>query len=110
MDAITKVWENKAFTSSKSSEDTSMFWVRKSDSFLAFALENVEQNPESFVLKETVRKAYQIYCKKNKVSNETDKHIAKIMQTQFGAIDSRKKIGEGQEYVWEGVQVKNVLL
>jgi len=110
IDAINKVWGNKAFTSSKSSEDTSMFWVRKSDSFLAFALEKVEQNPDSFVLKESVRRSYQIYCKKNKVSNETDKHIAKIMQTQFGAIDSRKKIDDNQEYVWEGVQLKDMLL
>lgn len=110
MNAVNEVWDKKSFTSSTSSEETSMFWVRKSDSFLAFALENVEQSPEGYVLKESVRKAYQRYCKANKVSNETDKHIAKIMQVQFGAMDSRKVINEKQEYVWEGVQLKNSLL
>lgn len=110
IDAINKVWHRKAFTSSKSHDDTAMFWVRKSDSFLAFALENIEQNPDGFVTKESVRKAYQRYCKKNVVSNETDKHIAKIMQTHFGAMDSRKIITDTQEYVWEGVQLKEAIV
>lgn len=107
---INEVWARKSFTFSKSSNETSLFWIRKSDSFLAFALENIEQSPEAFVLKESVRKAYQFYCKRNKVYPETDKHIAKIMQTHFGAIDSRKTVNDMQEYVWEGIQLKDNLL
>ena len=110
IESINEVWARRAFTTSKSSEDTALFWVRKSDSFLAFALENVVQNPEAYVLKESIRKAYQYYCKKNKIAPEGDKHIAKIMQTHFGASETRKLLGEKQEYAWEGAQLKDILL
>jgi len=109
IDAINKVWERKAFTASKSSEETSLFWIRKSDSFHAFALENIVQAPDGWVLKDTVRRCYQHYCKTNKAIIETEKHISKVMQIQFGAMDARKVVQEMQQMVWEGVQLKDVV-
>jgi len=94
------------FTSSKTSEETRLWWIKNSDSCLAFCWEKLEENPDGSITKEEFRKEYQKYCNTNKIPSEGDKHIHETMTRQIRAWDSQT--GEG-ERKWNGVQLKRYI-
>jgi putative DNA primase/helicase len=104
-----RLWSNNDFTSSSSSEDTKAWWIRNSDSFLAFTLENLEiaDSELEFIKKDSLRKCYQAYCKKHRLPPEGDKHIYEIMIRQVKAWDSQLNEDE-RERVWKGVRFKQI--
>ena len=99
--------QNKKFTTSKSADEIKNLWIRKSDSFLAYCLENLEGSTEEFITAKDLRNKYQKYCRNTKSLPENDKRIKEVLNREFGAQDIRKTINSEQVNVWEGVRFKD---
>jgi hypothetical protein len=46
----------KTFSSTKGSEDVKELWIRKSNSFMAFCLDCLEEDYDSYITKKELRK------------------------------------------------------
>lgn len=107
LDGLDRLFANHSFTSSKSGEETKNFWIKNSDSFLSFVLEYIEHDANSYIEKEDLRKRYQLYCKKNNVMSEGDKHIREILVRHFTAGEERKGSNPyDQTRAWTGIRFK----
>jgi putative DNA primase/helicase len=104
---LDRLFVNKSFTSSKTGEATRKFWIRNSDSFLAFVNEFIEIDSDGSIDKEVLRKAYQKYCKVNKVLSEGDRHIKEVLVRQYTAGEEQQftTMGEHRRN-WVGVRFK----
>ena len=104
---LDRLKKNKKFTSSKSAEDTKQLWIREADSFHAFCIENVEQDPDYCITKKNLKKKYQKYAKKHRCIPETDKSIMYTLTRFFGAMSERRMVNGEQEYIWDGICFKD---
>jgi putative DNA primase/helicase len=103
IDGLGRLLSKGSFTSSKTNEDTMLWWIRNSDSFLAFCWEKVEESPEGVIYKDDLRKQYQKFCRENKLVAEGDKHIHEVFTRQILAWDYQETEGER---AWGGVAWK----
>jgi P4 family phage/plasmid primase-like protien len=108
LSGLDRLFSKNDFTSSKSSSETKHWWIRNSDSFLAFTIEKLEiaDSELEFIKKDVLRKNYQAYCKEHRVPPEGDKHIHEMMIRQVKAWDSQLS-DDSRERVWKGVKFKS---
>ena len=106
LDGLDRLKKNKNFSYSKGTAAVKDFWIRKSDSFMAFCLDNVGGDYEGFVVKRKLRNEFLQYCKKYKVKGVSDKSMKIVLEDMFGAIEGRKSVDDSLEYVWEGIKLK----
>lgn len=110
LDGLDNLLKQRDFSYSKSVNDVRDFWIRKSDSFMAFCLDELDfDNGESFIEKKELRKAYNDYCKFHKIKSQGDKSIANSLNIHFGITEDRKWVDSEQKHVWEGVCFKSKL-
>jgi len=107
LDGLDRILINKEFSYSKGSSDVKKFWIRKSDSFIAFCLDNLEESHEVTITKADLRKAYHNYCNHHKVRGCSDKAIAISLQEIFGVIESRKYLDGVTTLSWDGIKFKD---
>jgi len=107
LEGLKRLKENKSFSYSPSTEETKRKWVRKSDSFVAFVMDNIKEcDNELYITKSDLRKAYAKYCKKHKLKSSSDKAIRTVFANMLGVGDARKNISGQQVAIWEGIQFK----
>lgn len=106
LDGLDRLKKNKNFSYSKGTAAVKDFWIRKSDSFMAFCLDNIEADYDGFIIKRKLRNEFLKYCKKYKVKGVSDKSIKIVLEDMFGALEGRKVLESGQEYIWEGIKLK----
>jgi len=107
LDGLKRLQENKSFSYSPSTNETRNKWLRKSDSCMAFILDYIVYDYESYMTKKEFKNRYVEYCRRHKVPISTDKTINHLLTSQLGAYDSQKKDDEGtQERVWNGIRFK----
>ena len=109
---LDRLLQNHNFSCTRGSEEIKNTWIRKSNSFIAFCFDNLEENYESFITKKELRKKYSQYCKQHKVNSKSDVVIKKVLQDMFGASDEKENTAEQglwatYEWVWRGVKWKN---
>lgn len=107
LDGLDRLFKKNDFTASKSSEETKNWWVRNSDSFLAFAQERLEiaDSELEFIKKDVLRQHYQAFCKEFRLPPEGDKHIHEVMIRQVKAWENQLS-NEDRDRVWKGVKFK----
>jgi len=98
------LFKQKDFSYSKGVEEIKKFWIRKSDSFTAFAMDHLEESYDEDITKSRIRKAFSKYCKEHKLRGASDRNIKAVLEEMFG-------VGERQDYetrirVWEGLKFK----
>lgn len=103
LSGLKRLLMNNDFTSSKTSEDTMLWWVRNSDSFLAFCYEQLIEENDALINKDDLRRAYQKYCREVKIPAESDVHIKETLTRVFHAWDYQESDGER---VWGGIKLK----
>lgn len=99
--------KNKDFSLTKGTEEIKNYWVRKSNSVMAFCLDKIEESYDGYITKKMFRKRYIKYCKKHKINIKTDYVIKRTLAEMFGALDGTKYINDKNEYIWDGIQWKN---
>jgi phage/plasmid-associated DNA primase len=106
LDCLDRIRENKVFSYSKGTEEIKKFWIRKSDSFIAFCFDNLEEDAESEITKKELRKSYHKYCAEHKLKGCSDKAMAITLQEMFGVIDNKRYHNGITTYLWEGIKLK----
>lgn len=95
----------KDFSTTRGSEEIKNLWIRKSNSFMAFCLDNIEDEYDSWITKKDLRKKYVKYCKLHKISPKSDFIIKKTLNEMFGTSDDRKDVGFNVwEWAWTGIR------
>jgi len=105
---LDRLLKNKSFSYSIGTKEVKDKWIRKSDSFLAFCLDNVKENYSSKVSKQKMRNLYSKYCKTHKLRGCSDLAIKITLQENYGVTEeftSEFGVG-GQKWCWVGVEIK----
>jgi len=108
LDGLDNLLKNKRFSYTVGTKEVKDKWIRKSDSFLAFCMDNVEEDYSSKVSKQKIRNLYSKYCKSHKLKGCSDKAIKITLQENYGVTEeytSEFGVG-GQEWCWVGVKLK----
>jgi len=95
-----------SFSSSRGTNEVKSTWIRKSNSFMAFCYDNVEQDCESIISKGELRMAYSNYCKKHSIASKSDFVIKRVLQDNYGVVDEKKDINGSWEHAWCGIKLK----
>ncbi len=105
--SLDNLLNNKKFSYTKGATEIKDLWIRMSNSFMAFCMDCLEENPDHYILKKDLRLIFSKYCKSHKIRGAGDKDIKSTLGDLFGAIDSRKMIRTEEDNivlnVWEGV-------
>jgi putative DNA primase/helicase len=97
----------KDFSSTKGSEEVKKTWIRKSNSFIAFCYDKLEEDYQGKISKKQLRKRYSKFCKKNKIAPKSDYVIKRVLQDTYGVIEERSQvIGDNYDWFWVGVKWK----
>ncbi len=104
LEGLQKIIKQKDFSYSVGVDEVKKFWVRKSDSFTAFVMDNIEDSYDGTISKPVLRKAFNKYCKKHKVKGASDKNIKSVLEELFGATDSQDY--QTKDRIWEGITFK----
>lgn len=109
LEGLRRLLSNKDFSQTLGSEEIKSTWIRKSNSFIAFCLDYLEEDATGFVSKRELRKAYSNYCKEHHVQVKTDYWIKKALVETYGCTEERKDIlGGFYEYVWSGIKMSGL--
>lgn len=103
LEGLDKLINNKfEFCITESTENIKLKWIRKSDSFMAFILDEIESSINHYITKHNLTQIYKIYCEKHKIISCDTKHIMEILIKEMGA-DSRRV---HDVYSWGGIKWK----
>jgi len=107
LDGLDRIKKNKGFSYSKGVDEVMNFWIRNSDSFLAFCLDFVEGDYTGKISKLNLRKRYADYCRKYQVKTVSDKAIKRTLQDNYGIDEEYTSVfGNHQEWSWVGIKWK----
>jgi putative DNA primase/helicase len=107
LNGLNRLLKQKEFSYSMGTQELKQFWIRKSNSFQAFCIDNIEEEFDSIIPKAELRRAFHYYCQKHKLIGSSDKAIHIILQERYGIEESRTLIGNEQAYVWKGIKFKD---
>jgi putative DNA primase/helicase len=96
------ILQNK-FSQTIGTEDIKNLWIRKSNSFVAFCTDFLEEDYEKRIPKKELRKTYISYCKKHKIQSKSEYVIKRVLEETFGVVEG----SDGTNRYWEGVKFKS---
>ncbi len=107
LEGLKRLLEIKSFSYSPSTNETRNKWLRKSDSCMAFILDYVVYDYESYIPKKEFKNRYVQFCSRHKIPISGDKVIKRLLENQMGAYDGQRKNDDNiQEHVWNGIRFK----
>lgn len=109
LDGLQRLLANNEFSYTRSREENMIEWVRQSSSFQAFCMDCLEEDPDSYIVKEDLSDAYRKYCKYHNVKHNKDSKFRKdYLVDEFGVNRDRvrKTVGDSRPSVWEGISFK----
>jgi len=80
LSGLERLMENKCFSKTPGVEELKEFWVRRADSFMAFCMDKIKEDPDGYITKKELRRKYNNYRKKHKVKGVSDKAIKARLQ------------------------------
>ena len=105
LDGLDRILKQKDFSYSKSTAEVKDLWIRKSDSFTAFCYDHLEEEPDSTISKEILRKMFYKYRKKHgNLSGASDKAIKITLENMFGVSDFQDFYDKNR--IWRGIKFK----
>lgn len=103
---LNRLTENGKFSTTQGSEQVKQTWIRRSNSFIAFCWDMIEDEYDGRISKKVLRKKYAEYCRSHKISPKSDFVIKKVLQENYGASEVRdNEFGIRNDY-WEGIKWK----
>jgi len=110
LDGLQRLLDNQCFSYSKSLTEVKDMWVRKSDSFEAFCIDNINEQFDAYVPKKIIRKMFVNYCKEHNLKGASDVAIKARLENEFGVTEDRidlKMFGFSErEHCWNGINLK----
>ena len=108
LDGLKRLLENKEFSYSKGIEEVKNMWIRKSNSFQAFCMDNITQDSSSNASKAEIRHAYTQYCNEYKLMSVGDRVIKETLTREYGSVDDRIMWEGAYIWVWKGIKLKEL--
>lgn len=108
LNGLDRLIKNKGFSYTKGTMEIKNTWIRKSDSFMAFCMDMIEESYDSRISKKDLRKNYMKYCKEHRIRGTSDKSIKATLQEMFGVSEeyTTSITHIGQEHCWVGIKWK----
>jgi len=107
LEGLYRLFKNKSFTKNPSAQRVKTKWLRMSDSCLAFIMDCIEQDFDSYITKARFRQEYSKYCRSHKLTMATDRRIKEVLTTNLGVVDDRKVVDNTVKRVWTGIKFKD---
>jgi putative DNA primase/helicase len=106
IEGLINYYKNKQFSYSRGADEVKKRWVRLSDSFMAFCIENVESGePNDYITRKELSSKYHKYCIKHKVKGVSDKSIRATLNSEYGVYTEGYTCVPGSnERNWEGIR------
>jgi putative DNA primase/helicase len=109
LEGLDRLLKTGDFSYSKGVQEVKQMWMRRSNSFLGFINDCLEESYDHKVPKADLRKAYSDYCKKYKLKVASDRLIKDTLETEFGSTFQRVKVEGDYIRCWEGIKFVNEL-
>ena len=106
LDGLQRLFKNKDFSNSQGVKAIKDLWIRKSDSFLAYCLDNIKEEDEVRIEKKVLRIAYMKYCKLHKIKPLSDRAIKETLFENYAVSEERVDT----LYFWEGISFKTGMI
>lgn len=106
LEGLARLMINKGFSLTKGTEEVKTMWIRKSNSFMAFCMDKIEQKYDGRISKRDLVRNYSDYCKKHGLTTKSDFVKKRVLQENYGADEGRDS--DGDRY-WEGIKWKSQL-
>jgi P4 family phage/plasmid primase-like protien len=110
LESLSKLLESGEFSYSNRTKEVRDLWIRKSDSFSAFCIDEIIELEGSMIPKKELRIAYNKYCKKHKgdkIRMASDKEIKFTLSQMFGSFEIQPA-GDSRVRNWEGIAFKSI--
>lgn len=109
LDGLARLVLTKGFSLTKGTKEIKDLWIRKSNSFIAFCMDLLEEDYDNKISKKELRKQYSQYCKHHKVTTKSDFVIKRVLQDLFGVNDMQEyqATSEARIWFWEGIRWKS---
>jgi len=105
LEGLDRLMKNKEFSKTEGSDEVKKIWIRKSNSVMAFIMDNIDESYDKFISKKKFRLNYAKYCRKHKIAPKSDFVIKRTLQDMYGVSDERKEmLGGLYEWVWTGIK------
>jgi putative DNA primase/helicase len=104
LDGLTRLMLNRNFSLTKGTDEIKTLWIRKSNSFIAFCMDMLEEDYDGKISKKDLRKRYSHYCKEYKINSKSDFVIKRVLQDTYGANESQE--WDSKDRSWEGIKWK----
>lgn len=106
LDGLDRLMKKKGFSISQTTEEVKEIWLRKSDSFMAFLMDHIEEDYNSRIEKKELKNVYVSFCRKHQLKICSDKVMKIILNTNTAATESRRNISGEKISFWEGIKLK----
>lgn len=107
LDGLQRLFSNGGFSHSQTTEEVKEKWLRRSDSFTGFLIDELEEDWDCMITKAELRKAYSMYCRQHKLTGVSDKSIKFTLSDVWGVVEDRYR-GEGSQIpYWKGIKFKS---
>ena len=104
LEGLYRLESKRDFTYSKQTEEVKKEWLRKSNSFNAFCMDCLEEDYDSYIVKQDLKSNYVRYCRTHKLKIASDKAIKNILSNTFGASESQSS-DENKKRIWTGIKL-----
>jgi P4 family phage/plasmid primase-like protien len=106
VEGFRKVEEKGDFTNTQSMFEVKNHWIRGSNSFAAFAMDNLEDAEHVYLTKQDLKYEYSRYAKSRGLKIMSSQQINNYMEKEMGAFEERVSLGDVKPRVWLGVKFK----
>jgi len=106
LDGLDRLNKNRDFSNTLGSDEIKNIWIRKSNSFTAFCMDNLESEYDTYISKKDMRKKYYEYCKKHKITQKSDYVIKRVLEELYGVVECNKEIFGKWDKAWDGIKWK----
>jgi P4 family phage/plasmid primase-like protien len=106
LDALDRLLVQKDFSTTLGSKEIKDLWIRKSNSVMAFCLDFITEEYDSYITKKEFRKKYSEFCKKHQIKSKSDYVIKRTLEEMFGVSEENKEVLGRWDKVWGGIKWK----
>lgn len=107
LEGLNRIYEQKGFSTSKTTEDIESEWILRTDPLRAFVTKNIEYSPTDYITKEEFARKLNEFCIDHNSAEITKQKIGQRLPAILPKITiERIYINGKQERIWKGIKFK----
>jgi putative DNA primase/helicase len=105
LDGLQRLLETGDFSSKNTTEMVRDIWIRKSDSFMAFCMDCIGEDYDSYVIKKDLSAAYSQYCKRLDLKPCSSSWVKSVLEGNYGASSAQRNLDDERPHVWTNIKL-----